>query len=110
MAIPAQPEIVREPWAGLDSEGKRRRLLAAAETVFARDGLEAPVPSIAAAARAGVGSVYRAFASKDDIVGALAVERLEWFREQAEAALVEPDAGAALEALLRTSAARQSAD
>jgi AcrR family transcriptional regulator len=110
MAIPAQARDGREPWAQLDADGKRGRLLAAAETVFARDGLEAPVPAIAAAAGAGVGSVYRAFASKEAIVAALAVERLEWFREQAAAALEEPDAGAALETLLRVSAARQSAD
>jgi AcrR family transcriptional regulator len=108
MAIPALP--ARTPWAQLDAPGKRRRLLAAAESVFARHGLEAPVPAIAAAAGAGVGSIYRAFASKDEIVAALAVERLQWFRAQAEAALEELDAGAALETLLRVSAARQSAD
>jgi len=114
MAIPAQADRDRlgdrAPWSTLDADTKRRRLLAAAESVFARDGLDAPVPAIAAAAGAGVGSVYRVFASKDDIVAALAVERLGWFTGRAHAAAADPDPGAALEALLRAIVARNSAD
>jgi AcrR family transcriptional regulator len=114
MAIPGQADrdrpADRAPWSTLDAETKRRRLLAAAETVFARDGLDAPVPAIAAAAGAGVGSVYRAFASKDDIVAALAVERLGWFTGRAHAAAADPDPGAALQELLRAIVARNSAD
>jgi AcrR family transcriptional regulator len=98
------------PWATLDADGKRVRLLAAAEAVFARDGLEAPVPSIAAAAGAGVGSVYRAFASKDEIVAALAAERLRWVQERAREACADPDPWAGLERLLRVIAERQIAD
>jgi AcrR family transcriptional regulator len=114
MAIPGQADrdrpADRAPWSTLDAETKRRRLLAAAETVFARDGLDAPVPAIAAAAGAGVGSVYRAFASKDDIVAALAVERLGWFTGRAPAAAADSDPGAALQELLRAIVARNSAD
>src|SRR3954471_11311159 len=108
MAIPAPAK--REPWAALDPESKRQRLVQAAEAVFARDGLDAPVPAIAAAAGAGVGSVYRAFESKEDIVAALAVERLIWFTARAEAALDEPDAGRALEDVLRAIVARNAGD
>jgi len=108
MAIP--PIRERAPWAELDTEGKQRRLLEAAEQVFAREGLAAPVPAIAAEAGAGVGSVYRQFGSKDEIVAALAVQRLSWFAREAEAALQEPDAGAALEALLRAVVERDSVD
>jgi len=98
------------PWATLDADGKRVRLLAAAEVVFARDGLEAPVPSIAAAAGAGVGSVYRAFTSKDEIIAALAAERLRWVQERANEALDASDPWAGLERLLRVIAERQLAD
>jgi len=94
----------------LDSDGKRSRLLDAAEAVFARDGLEAPVPAIAAAAGVGVGSVYRAFGSKEEIVAALAVERLRWMQQRANAALQDPDPWSGLEGLLRTAAERQRAD
>jgi AcrR family transcriptional regulator len=113
MPVPAQgsPSASADvPWATLDADGKRLRLLEAAEAVFARDGLDAPVPSIAAAAGAGVGSVYRTFASKDEIVCALAVERLHWVRERAREALFEADAWTGLEGLLRVIADRQIAD
>jgi AcrR family transcriptional regulator len=110
MPIPVPTDSAPAQWSTLDSESKRRRLLEAAEAVFARDGLDAPVPAIAAAAGAGVGSVYRAFACKQDIVAALAVERLAWFTREADAALAERDAGAALESLLRGIVARYSTD
>jgi AcrR family transcriptional regulator len=115
MVVPAQVPAssggpAAAPWITLDADGKRLRLLEAAEAVFARDGLEAPVPAIAAAAGAGVGSVYRAFASKDEIVCALALERLHWVQERSHEALGQPDAWAALEDLLREIADRQAAD
>src|SRR5258706_8505106 len=101
MAIPAPTAPEPAQWSTLDAGSKRRRLLEAAEVVFARDGLDAPVPAIAAAAGAGIGSIYRAFACKQDIVAALAVERLAWFTREADAALAARDAGAALQAPLR---------
>ena len=55
MSIPYQASEVC--WSDLSAEEKRARLLAAAGEVFARDGLDAPMPAIAAAAAAGVGSV-----------------------------------------------------
>lgn len=107
---PWAPPAADAPWATLDVDAKRVRLLDAAEAVFARDGLDAPVPAIAAAAGVGVGSVYRAFASKDEIVAALAVERLHWIQERATAALQDADAWLGLERLLRVVAERQVAD
>jgi AcrR family transcriptional regulator len=112
MVVPAQAPAssASPPWITLDADGKRLRLLEAAEAVFARDGLEAPVPAIAAAAGAGVGSVYRAFASKDEIVCALALERLHWVQERARDALEASDPWTGLERLLRVIADRQVAD
>jgi AcrR family transcriptional regulator len=114
MAVPAQADALASegagPWAALDADGKRRRLLDAAELVFARDGLDATVPSIAAAAGAGVGSVYRAFASKEEIICALAVERLRWVQERAVHALQARDPWTGFERLLRVIAERQLAD
>lgn len=108
--VPPEGDAPSVPWATLDVDAKRVRLLEAAEAVFARDGLDAPVPAIAAAAGVGVGSVYRAFASKDEIVAALAVERLHWIQERATAALQDADAWLGLERLLRVVAERQVAD
>lgn len=84
MLIPALEE--RVPWALLEPEAKRARLLRAAGEVFARDGLATPMPAVAAAAGAGVGSVYRQFPSKRDLVAELVVDRLEQIAEGARQA------------------------
>jgi AcrR family transcriptional regulator len=109
MAIPLVEETTR--WSDLDAEAKRGRLLSAAASVFARSGLEAPMPAVAAAAGAGVGSVYRQFPSKRDLLAALVVERLEQVRADTDAALEDP-AGpwSALTDLLRAYAERQAGD
>jgi len=108
MAIPPQPESA---WGELDAEGKRRCLLRAAGEVFARDGLDAPMPAVAAAAEAGIASVYRQFPSKEDLLAALVVERLEEVEGDALAALRGPDPPrTALLALLRAYAERQAGD
>jgi AcrR family transcriptional regulator len=108
MAIPLSPA---DCWSELDADAKRARLLTAAGEVFARDGLDAPMPAIAAAAGAGVGSVYRQFPSKRDLMAALAVERHAVVEREVELALESPDGPwAALNALLWAVAERQAAD
>jgi AcrR family transcriptional regulator len=98
-------------WSDLDGEEKRARLLRAAGEVFARDGLDAPMPAIAAAAGAGVGSVYRQFPSKRDLLAALVVERLKDTEDRAGAALASADGPwMALMGLLWTLAERQAGD
>jgi AcrR family transcriptional regulator len=89
---------------------RRARLIAAATTIFAREGLGAPVPAIAAEAGVGVGTVYREFASKQELVAALVVARLDAHAELVEEALARDDPGAALRDLLWATAERQSAD
>ncbi|HXP37216.1 MAG TPA: TetR family transcriptional regulator [Solirubrobacteraceae bacterium] len=98
-------------WSSLDRREKRARLLFAAGEVFARDGLDAPMPAVAAAAGAGVGSVYRQFPSKRDLLAALVVERLQESERGAEAALESGgDRWSALTGLLWTLAERQAGD
>jgi AcrR family transcriptional regulator len=86
MAIPAHKE---KPWAELSAEEKRTRTLAAADELFARKGTEAPMPALAEAIGIGVGSIYRQFASKDDVLAALIVARIDSVRQRFEAALHE---------------------
>lgn len=108
MVIPPSPASC---WSELDAEAKRARLLTTAGTVFARDGLDAPMPAIAAAAGAGVGSIYRQFPSKRDLMAALAVQRHAVVEREAEVALESPGGPwAALNELLWTVAERQAAD
>lgn len=55
----------------------RQRVLDAARTVFARDGLDATIEDVATEAGLGVGTVYRRFESKDSLVDALFVDGLD---------------------------------
>jgi AcrR family transcriptional regulator len=112
MSIPSLDAAPTEAcWSGLDAEQKRATLLRAAGEVFARDGLDAPMPVIAAAVGAGVGSVYRQFPSKHDLLAALVVERLQETELGADAALAGPDSpGKALTGELWALAERQAND
>lgn len=98
-------------WSELTPEQKRATLLRAAGEVFARDGLDAPMPAIAAAAGAGVGSVYRQFPAKRDLLAALVVQRLGESERDAHTALAGgQDPWSALTGVLWTLAERQAAD
>ena len=57
---------------------------------MARDGLDAQMEEIARAAGVGVGTVYRHFPNKDELVEALARERFERLAELAREALARP--------------------
>ncbi len=106
--------IVSDPereWAELDADAKRERLLCAAGRVFARDGLDAPMPSVAAAAGAGVASVYRQFPSKRELLAALVTRRLEQIADAADAAAgCEGNRWSALTGMLRMIVERESGD
>jgi AcrR family transcriptional regulator len=80
----------RSDWTTLDGPGKRERLLVAANEVFSRQGLEAPMSEVAAAAGAGVASVYRLFASKHELLAALVVRRNDQVAAAAGDALRRP--------------------
>jgi AcrR family transcriptional regulator len=109
MNIPVQ--AASTCWSGLEADDKRARLLRVAGEVFARDGLDAPMPAIAAAAGAGVGSVYRQFPSKHELVAALVIERLRDAEDGADAALASAEGPwPALVGLLWMLAERQAED
>ena len=100
-----------ESWSVLDREAKRERLLRAAGEVFATQGLDAPMPSVAAAAGAGVGSVYRLFLSKRDLLAALVVQRLDQINAAATVACAaDGDHWSALVEMLWTIVERDSCD
>jgi AcrR family transcriptional regulator len=106
--LDAEPD--RE-WTSLDGDEKHERLLCAAGRVFARDGLDAPMPAVAAEAGAGVASVYRQFASKHELLAALVVRRMEQVTDAAwEAAERDADRWTALTEMLWTLVGRMTAD
>jgi AcrR family transcriptional regulator len=88
----------------------RERVLDAAARVFAAEGLDAPMPAVAAAAGVGVGTIYRAFGSKDELIAALAADRVDRFDRDARAALQQEDAWTALRDLFALTADHQAED
>jgi len=98
-------------WAVLDAENKHERILCVAWRLFSTEGLEVPMPMVAAAAGAGVASVYRQFPSKRDLVAALVTRRLEQTQQAAEAAIAQPGSRwQALTQMLWTILERQHGD
>lgn len=116
MSIPASSgawpaDDLTVDWSTLDQTAKRERILGAAGRVFSTDGLDAPMPAIAAAAGAGVGSLYRQFPSKRDLLAALVARRLDQAAVAARQALGQGgDAWEALTEMLWTIVERQSGD
>ena len=75
-----------------DARRNREAVLSAALTLFANQGLDAQMPDVARAAKVGVGTVYRHFATKDDLIGALVAERFERLAESVRENLEHDDA------------------
>jgi len=75
-----------------DAAANRERLFAAAGELFAERGLDVTLNDIAHHAGVGVGTAYRRFANKEEIIDALFEQRLQDVAAVAHAALAEPDA------------------
>jgi AcrR family transcriptional regulator len=85
-------------------------VIAAAKKLFADQGLEAQMPDVARAAKVGVGTVYRHFPTKDDLIAALVAERFERLADKAREALESQDAWEGLCDFIRFSAQIQADD
>jgi len=75
-------------------------VIQAARAVFAEQGPQASMESIAARAGLGVGTIYRRFAGKDALLDAIAHTFIQEMDEAAEAAVADPDPGHGLEQFL----------
>src|SRR6266540_593039 len=74
-----------------DAERNRQRILDAARELFTERGLAVSLNDIAHHAGVGVGTVYRRFPDRVQLIEALFEQRLEQIRELLEAALADPD-------------------
>lgn len=83
-----------------DARRNRELILAAARDVFARDGVAAPIDSVAARAGVGVGTLYRHFPTKHALFQAIMVDRIDALAAEARALEQAEDAGAAFFAFL----------
>src|SRR3954451_7408211 len=93
-----------------DAERNRERILAPAREVFAEEGLEAGLHEIAKRAGVGVGTVYRRFPEKEQLIEALFYDRIEEVVGIAERALAFEDAWTGLEHFLHRTCELQVAD
>lgn len=75
-----------------DAERNRRRILAAAREVFRDRGVGATLNDVAHHAGVGVGTVYRRFADKEELIDALFDDMVERVDRAVHEALTEPDA------------------
>ena len=74
-----------------DARENRDRILEAARACFAAQGVDAPVEEIARRANVGMGTLYRRFPTKHDLVEAVIAESLDAFVAVAEECLAEDD-------------------
>jgi AcrR family transcriptional regulator len=93
-----------------DAERNRQRILQAARKVFAERGLSGSHDDIAREAGVGVGTVYRRFPHKEQLIDALFEERIEEIADVARAAADNPDPWEGLVGFLMRTQELQSKD
>ena len=93
-----------------DAVQNRERLLAAARELFAEQGFEVTLDDIARHAGVGVGTAYRRFANKGELLDALFAEQTVELAAAADAGLADPDPWHGLMGYLERSLALQLRD
>jgi AcrR family transcriptional regulator len=93
-----------------DAQRNLVRVLDAAREVFAEQGIDAPVTEIADRAGVGVGTIFRRFPTKDDLLVAVVEQRTQLLIEAADLALESPAPGAALRGFMESAPAMQFSD
>jgi AcrR family transcriptional regulator len=93
-----------------DARRNREAVIGAARNLFADEGLDAQMPDVARAAKVGVGTVYRHFPTKDDLIAAMAAERFERLAEKAREGIAAEDPWEGLCDFIRFSAQIQADD
>jgi AcrR family transcriptional regulator len=79
-----------------DARRNRERVLRAAQELFTADGLSVPLDEVARRAGVGAGTVHRHFPTKEALLAAIVVDRVEQLVAQGHALAASPDPEAAL--------------
>jgi AcrR family transcriptional regulator len=93
-----------------DAERNRARIIAAARGVFARDGLNASMASVAREAGVGIATLFRRFPTKEELVAAVFADRMDAYAEAVAVALADPDPWHGFTGYIETACAMQAAD
>nr|WP_296764729.1 TetR/AcrR family transcriptional regulator [Rhodococcus sp. (in: high G+C Gram-positive bacteria)] len=93
-----------------DAERNRRRIIDAARELFASRGIDITLDDVAAHAKVGVGTVYRRFSCKEELIDGVFEQRLADMLAGAKTALRQDDAWDGFVMFLRGMCALISAD
>jgi AcrR family transcriptional regulator len=93
-----------------DAQRNRERILVATRQAFHERGLDVGVDEIARRAGVGMGTLYRHFPSKDELIDAIVHARFEQLTAAAEQALEAPDAWEGFEGFLIAAVELQGTD
>jgi AcrR family transcriptional regulator len=91
-----------------DAVRNHEKILAAAEEIFALDGVAVPIDIVAERAGVGVGTLYRHFPTKESLYEAIVTTRIEGLLAVADGYMSDSDPGAALNDFLREFARQAS--
>jgi AcrR family transcriptional regulator len=103
--IPSQPAPVEPRPLRADARRNRARILQAGRKAFAESGREVQMDEVAELAGVGVGTLYRHFPTKEDLVLELVRQGVQGYLESAREALTRDDPWEAIEWLVRQKAA-----
>jgi AcrR family transcriptional regulator len=92
-----------------DAARNRARILSVADELFAAGGPSVSTEEVASAAGVGIGTVFRHFPTKEDLLAAVLRARLEALAAQAEAAAGAADPGTAFGTIFASSVERSPA-
>jgi AcrR family transcriptional regulator len=93
-----------------DARRNRERILKAARAVFAEQGIDAQIDDVAKRAKVGVGTVYRHFPTKEQLLDAIVRENFEAIAEMARDALEAADGWTGFCQMIWSAAERNAAD
>lgn len=101
---------MNSPCLRSDAERNRARIIAAARTVFGRDGLGASMASVAREAEVGIATLFRRFPTKEELVAAVFADRMDAYARAVAVALEDPDPWHGLVGYIETVCEMQAAD
>jgi AcrR family transcriptional regulator len=85
-AVPAGGRPLRR-----DAVRNRERIVEAALEVFAEQGLQAPIDEVARRAGVGIGTLYRRFPTRPELIACAFTAKMQEYAEATETALANPD-------------------
>jgi AcrR family transcriptional regulator len=91
MTSTPQPRTSDRTGLRVDAERNRQRIVTAAREAFAELGVDVPMEEIARRAGVGVGTLYRRYPTRADLIAAALEAKMTGYADAARQALVDPD-------------------